>query len=199
MEDSARARREAIRQLAGLRSRLAAAEDTLAEAQAAMKRAEAAFDAASDRFTSAEAYLDAAREERAQARQARYAARQAYERARVVAERLGRRVREMSERLDRTSELAARLSASPRCLTTSTAPSQIQGTNWRLPGHAWWFWCRSPRRAAPSGMPAHVTGIAGRIHGTGGGPELPHRQFGRLGPLGRRNLRLGRFWHRIAG
>ena len=40
--DSARARREAIRQLADMRRKLAAAEDTLAAAQAAMKRAETA-------------------------------------------------------------------------------------------------------------------------------------------------------------
>ncbi len=68
LPSSARARREAIRQLADLRGRLAAAEDALSEAQAATKRAEAAFDAASDRFTCAEAALDAVREERAQAR-----------------------------------------------------------------------------------------------------------------------------------
>ncbi len=81
MADTARARREAIRQLDDLRRRLAAAEDALAEARATTKRAEIEFDAASDRFTEAENALDAARAERAQARPARYAARQAHERA----------------------------------------------------------------------------------------------------------------------
>jgi predicted nucleic acid-binding Zn-ribbon protein len=63
--DTARARREAIRQLDDLRRRLAAAEDALAEARATTKRAEIEFDAASDRFTEAENALDAARAERA--------------------------------------------------------------------------------------------------------------------------------------
>jgi uncharacterized protein (DUF3084 family) len=103
---TARARREAIRQLADLRRRLAAAEDALAKAQAVAKQAQTAFDTAQDRFTVAEAALDTAREERAQARMARYAARQAYERASLAADRLVRRVRELSERLDRPAELA---------------------------------------------------------------------------------------------
>ncbi len=46
VEYGARQRREAIRQLAELRRRLAAAEDALADALASMKRAEATFDAA---------------------------------------------------------------------------------------------------------------------------------------------------------
>ena len=46
--DGARERREAIRQLASLRRRLAAAEDALSEAQAATKQAETAYDAAND-------------------------------------------------------------------------------------------------------------------------------------------------------
>jgi hypothetical protein len=45
--DGPRERREAIRQLAGMRRRLAAAEDALTDALAAMKQAEGAFDAAS--------------------------------------------------------------------------------------------------------------------------------------------------------
>ena len=104
--DGARERREAIRQLAGLRRRLAVAEDTLTDALAAMKRAEEAFDAASERFDAAERALDEVREERAQARRDRYAARQAYERASATADRLAQRVRERSERLDRAAELA---------------------------------------------------------------------------------------------
>jgi hypothetical protein len=71
----ARERREAIRQLAELRRRRAAAEAALEDAHAARKHAEEAFDVASDRFTAAEAALDAARDVRAQARTARYAAR----------------------------------------------------------------------------------------------------------------------------
>jgi hypothetical protein len=100
--DGARERREAIRQLAGLRRRLAAAEDALTDALAAMKQAEGAFDAASDRFDATERALDAAREERARARRERYTARQSYEQASTTADRLARRVREASERLDRT-------------------------------------------------------------------------------------------------
>ncbi len=46
----ARSRREAIRKLAALRRRLAAAEDELARTHAQRKRAEEAFDAAADRF-----------------------------------------------------------------------------------------------------------------------------------------------------
>jgi hypothetical protein len=97
-----RGRREAIRQLAGLRRRLAAAEDARADALAAMKQAEAEFDAASDRFDAAERILDEAREDRAQARRERYTARQAHERASVTADRLARRVRELAGRLDGT-------------------------------------------------------------------------------------------------
>jgi chromosome segregation ATPase len=93
-------RREAIRQLAGLRRRQAAAEQALTDALAAMKQAEGAFDAARDRFGAAERALDAAREDPAQARRERYAARQAYERASTTANRLARRVREVAERLD---------------------------------------------------------------------------------------------------
>jgi hypothetical protein len=52
--DGARERREAIRQLAELRRRQAAAEDALTDALAAMKSAEGAFDAAEDRFGAAE-------------------------------------------------------------------------------------------------------------------------------------------------
>ncbi len=44
--DGTRERREAIRGLAGLRRRQAAAEDALTDALAAMKSAEGAFDAA---------------------------------------------------------------------------------------------------------------------------------------------------------
>jgi hypothetical protein len=54
MADRARGRGEAMRQLADLRRRLAAAEDALADALATMKRAEEEFDAANDRFTAAE-------------------------------------------------------------------------------------------------------------------------------------------------
>jgi hypothetical protein len=61
----ARERREAIRQLADLRRRLAVTEDALADALAAMKGAETEYDAASDRFTEAEPALAAAREQRA--------------------------------------------------------------------------------------------------------------------------------------
>src|SRR6516165_4262389 len=91
VEYTARERRDAIRQLAELRRRLAAAEDALTEAHAAAKRAEEAYDAANDSFASAEAALDAARTERAQAREARYAARQTYQRASTAADRLERR------------------------------------------------------------------------------------------------------------
>jgi hypothetical protein len=56
----ARARPEAIRQLAELRRRLAAAEDALIDALAAMKQAEGASDAAEDRFAAAERALEAA-------------------------------------------------------------------------------------------------------------------------------------------
>ena len=113
MAEGARERREAIRQLAGLRRRLEAAEGALADDLAAMKRAETVFDAASDRFDAAEHALDEAREERAQARRDRYAARQAYERASATADRLARRVRETAERLDRAEELAATLQLCP--------------------------------------------------------------------------------------
>jgi multidrug efflux pump subunit AcrA (membrane-fusion protein) len=126
--DGARERREAIRQLADLRRRLAAAEEALAGAHAASKHAEEALDAASDRFDDAERAFDAAREDRAQARRERYAARQAYERA-AAADRLQRRVTEPSDRLGRTAEL------------TSTAPRR--GGRW--PGGAWLP--TSPRRA----------------------------------------------------
>jgi uncharacterized protein (DUF3084 family) len=98
--DSARARREAIRQLDDLGRRLAAAEDALADDLAAMKCAETAFDAASDRFEEAERALDEARTQRAQARRDRYAARQAHEQASTAVARLQRRVSEMSEQLD---------------------------------------------------------------------------------------------------
>jgi hypothetical protein len=74
----AQGRREAIRQLAELRRRLAAAEDAFADALAAMKQAEGAFDAASDRFGAAERALDAAREDRANARRDRLAPRCGY-------------------------------------------------------------------------------------------------------------------------
>jgi chromosome segregation ATPase len=100
----ARERREMIRQLAGLRGRLVAAEEALAGALAEKKRAETAFDATSDEFDVAERALDVAREARAQARRERYAARQAYERASTALDRLQRRVGEMSERLDRMQE-----------------------------------------------------------------------------------------------
>ena len=96
--DGARERREAIRQLAELRRRLAAAEERSpcpGRDEAGRRR----VDAASDRFDAAERALDVAREERAQARRDRYAARQAYEAGR--ADRLARRVRELVERLDR--------------------------------------------------------------------------------------------------
>jgi chromosome segregation ATPase len=120
--DGARGRREAIRQLADLRSRLAAAEDALADALAATKSAEGAFDAASDRFDAAERALDAAREERAQARRERYAARQAHERAAITAGRLQRRVTDLSGWL---AEL------------TSTAPRRVGGADERRrPGGA---------------------------------------------------------------
>ena len=98
--------REAIRQLADLRRRLAAAEDALADALAAMKQAEGAFDAASDRFDAAERALDAVREQRAAARRDRYAARQVYELASATADRLARRVRDLAERRDRPAGLA---------------------------------------------------------------------------------------------
>jgi chromosome segregation ATPase len=48
--NQARARREAIRQLAEVRRRLEAAECALADALAEMKAAEARFDAINDRF-----------------------------------------------------------------------------------------------------------------------------------------------------
>jgi chromosome segregation ATPase len=105
--DDARARREAIRQLAGLRRRLAAAEDELARAQAGRKHAEEAFDAAADQFSEAERALDAAREARAQARRERYAARQADEQASITVARLERRVAELAERLDRMLPLTS--------------------------------------------------------------------------------------------
>jgi len=104
--DGAPGRREAVRQLADLRRRLAAAEDAVTDALAAMKQAEGAFDAASDRFDAAERALDAAREQRAQARRDRYTARQAYERASATADRLARGVRDLAERLDRPAGLA---------------------------------------------------------------------------------------------
>ena len=100
----ARERREMMRQLAGLRGRLGAAEEALAGALAAKKQAEQAFDAASDQFDAAERALDTAREARAQARRELYAARQAYERSSTALDRMQRRVREMSERLDRMLE-----------------------------------------------------------------------------------------------
>jgi chromosome segregation ATPase len=108
VEDSRRARREAIRQLNELRARLDTAEDALVDALATMKRTETAFDAANDRFVEAEHALDAARAERAKAREERYAARQAYERASITLARLQRRVGEMSERLDKMSPLPTR-------------------------------------------------------------------------------------------
>ena len=106
--DGARERREAMRHLAGLHRRRAAAEDALADALAAMKRTGEAFDAASDRFDAAERAPDDAREDRAQARRDRYAARQAYERASATADRLQRRVTELPDRL------AGLTSAAPR-------------------------------------------------------------------------------------
>jgi hypothetical protein len=93
--NGARERREAIRQLAELRRRLAA-EETPADALAAMKSAEGAFDTANDRFDAAERALDEAREERAQARRERYAARQAHDRAAITADRLQRRVTDLT-------------------------------------------------------------------------------------------------------
>jgi uncharacterized protein (DUF3084 family) len=113
MADGARERREAIRHLADLRRRLAAAEDALADALAAMKRAEAAFDAAGDRFGAAERALDVAREERAQARRDRYAARQAYERAAITAGRLQRRVTDVSGWLAELTSAAPRRGVHP--------------------------------------------------------------------------------------
>jgi hypothetical protein len=92
MAGGAREQREAIRQLAELCRRLAAAEDALTDALAAMKRAEAAC------------------EDRAQAQRERYAARQEHKRASTTADRLARRVGALAERLDRAAEL------------TSTAP-----------------------------------------------------------------------------
>jgi uncharacterized protein (DUF3084 family) len=104
-------RREAIRQLADLRRRLAAAEDTLTDALAAMKQAEGVFDAASDRFDAAELVLDTAREERAAAPRDRYAARQACQQASATADRLARRVRDLTERLDRPELVGTRTSS----------------------------------------------------------------------------------------
>ena len=127
MEGEARGRREAIRQLAELRRRLAVAEETLTDALAAMKQAEGAFDAASDRFDAAERVLDAAREERAQTRRDRYAARQAYERASATADRLARRVRELAERLD---GMAGLTSTAPR------RPPQRADGAWLMPSRA---------------------------------------------------------------
>jgi Sec-independent protein translocase protein TatA len=104
----ARGRREAMRQVADLRRRRAAAQDALVEAHAASKRSEEAFDAANDRFDAAERVLDTARQNHAQARRDRYAARRAYERASATAERLARRERELS------GWLAGLTSAAPR-------------------------------------------------------------------------------------
>jgi uncharacterized protein (DUF3084 family) len=101
--DGARGRPEAVRQLADLRRRLAAAEDAVTDALA-VKQAEGAFDAAGDRFDAAERSLDATREQRAAARRDRYTARQAYARASATADRLARRVRDLAELLDRPAE-----------------------------------------------------------------------------------------------
>jgi chromosome segregation ATPase len=126
--NEARERREAIRLLADLRRRLAAAEDALTDALAAMKQAEGVFDTASDRFDAAERALDTAREDRAQARRERYAARQAYERASVTADRLARRVREASEHLDRAAELGAhRIKSRRRVLIV---PMDVRRPDW---------------------------------------------------------------------
>ena len=90
--ERARERREAIRQLADMRRRLAAAEDALADALAAMTRAEEGRDAASDRFDAAERVVDDARGHRVQARRVRHAARLADKRTAMTTDRLQRRV-----------------------------------------------------------------------------------------------------------
>jgi chromosome segregation ATPase len=72
--------REAIRQLAELRTRLDAAEDALTVAEASLKQTHTRFDAADDQVAAAEDVLHAAYAEREQARRDRYAARQAHER-----------------------------------------------------------------------------------------------------------------------
>jgi chromosome segregation ATPase len=95
----ANARREAIRQLAELRTRLDAAEDVLTAAEASLKQAHTRFDAADDQVAAAEDALHAAYADREAARRERFAARQAHERASAVVERLQRRVSELTGRL----------------------------------------------------------------------------------------------------
>ena len=190
--NEARERREAMRQLAGLRRRMEAAEGALTDALAALKRAEEVFDAASDRFNAAERALDEAREDRAQARRDRYAARQAYERASATADRLARRVRETSERLDRAAELAATLQLCPggpitiiraahRRLTSfcwvsgvvatcRSAAWAVAGPSAGPDGHAG----QSPRiRSAALGMRSVCTSAMGREERNNGAYWLP--------------------------
>jgi uncharacterized protein (DUF3084 family) len=95
----ANARREAIRQLAGVRGRLEASEDALTGTGAALKEVEARFAAADERVATAEDALHAAYADREATRRERYTARQAHVRAAAVVERLGRRVGDLTGRL----------------------------------------------------------------------------------------------------
>jgi uncharacterized protein (DUF3084 family) len=95
----ANARRDAVRQLAELRTRLEAAEDALAGAEASLKEAQTRFDAADAQVAKAEDALHAAYADREAARYDRYAGRQAHERASTQVERIRRRVGELTDRL----------------------------------------------------------------------------------------------------
>jgi uncharacterized protein (DUF3084 family) len=95
----ANARREAIRQLAEVRTRLEASEDALTGAGAALKEVEVRFAAADERVAAAEDALHAAYADREATRRERYAARQAHERAAAMVERLGRRVGQLTDQL----------------------------------------------------------------------------------------------------
>lgn len=125
MAGVARERREAIRQLADLRRRLAAAEDALTDAVAAMKAAEGAFDAASDRFDAAEVLLMRSARSAPRCGGTGTRARQAHERASVTADRLARRVRELSEHLDRMP-----------LLPVQANPEDRLGVCWKRPAFA---------------------------------------------------------------
>jgi chromosome segregation ATPase len=100
-------KREARRQLADVRKRLANAQQEHATTEAAAREAETRFDAASARVTDLERALDEACTEQARARRERYAARQARARAAEAVRRLERRERQVSGRLERMPPLVA--------------------------------------------------------------------------------------------
>jgi hypothetical protein len=58
-----------------------------------------------------------------------------------------------------------------RCRTRGSSGRWSARPSRRLPVRLWWLWCRSPRRTAPGGMLAHITGLTRLPRRAGGGPS----------------------------